>query len=130
MPKDVTRFRRDLRNIGFVTSDDALALLDLLDMVYEEAEAFEDGLKPNTNYRIDLTETNITEFVEENADRLVVGLARIEYIGIQGVIDDLVAYGGYERVEAALADKKRRDAEYKIALEELGDLGDYPPSWG
>ena len=120
---ELTRLRRDIRQVGGDARGEAQELLDALDVVHEKAE---DDLEAALARGCSLEERDLWDHIQESSDHLVrVMTLYMQSIGTEGMVAKLVETVGYERVEKALADwKKAYDA--RLAENDLGDLDDHP----
>ena len=117
---ELTRFRRYLQSQSDNDDSyrDVLALLDMADLVREEAEYYEDELKqqqaPNN--------TDMQFFVTELVDKVVDALCELEGMSMGDVARRLIENSATD-VETALSewrDEQNRDSE------PLGDLDEHP----
>ena len=88
--------KRQLRKTGYPSFEDAQRLLDAIDRVYEDAQEYETILLHGDQDINPYTE--MSRFVKENAGILVHVLLRIPSVGMQGVLDAMIASKGYEDV--------------------------------
>lgn len=120
---ELTRLRRDIRQVGGDARHEAQELLDAIDVVREKAE---DDLEAPLARACSLEERDLWDYIQESSDHLVrVMTLYMQSIGVEGMVAKLAETVGYERVEKALADwKKAYDA--RVAADDLGDLDDHP----
>lgn len=108
---ELTRLKRELRIVGGAAFEDAQALLDALDRVYEDAEAFEDQLRNEK----ELTEDDMFQFVIEQAQWLVASLSDLQSVGLRGIFQALRAQFDLARLEdelETLDDEESTSEEY------------------
>ena len=120
---ELTRLRRDIRQVGGDARREAQELLDAIDVVYEKAE---DDLEAPLARACTLEERDIRDYIQESSDHLVRMMTLfMPSISVEGMVAKVVETVGYERVEKALGDwKKAYDA--RMAADDLGDLDDHP----
>jgi hypothetical protein len=122
---ELSWLKRQLRQPGYPPFEDAQRLLDALDRVYEDAQEYETILLHGEQDINPYTE--MSRFVKENAGILVHVLLGIPSVGMQGVLDAMIASKGYEGVLHELEEWRMRPREIEIQDEKfLQDLGDHP----
>jgi hypothetical protein len=122
---ELTRLRRDIRQVGGEARVEAQTFLDTIDVVREKAE---DDLEAALARGCSLDERDIWDFIQENSDHLVREMVRrMPSIGVAGMVAKLVETVGYEHIADALAEwKKADDARVAAQAEALGEFDDYP----
>lgn len=116
----LTRLRRLLRDMPD-SYHDVQSLLDAADRVLENAEvSLEDRLKDDQYPESD----DMAHFVEKEVERLVLAVARIESVGMAGVLRVLVEQYTHEHVAEELEHCKPGDSF--LDDDALGDLDEHP----
>ncbi len=122
---DLSWLKRQLRQPGYPSFEDAQRLLDAIDGVYEDAQEYETALRYGDQDVNPYPE--MSRFVKDNAEILVHVLLRIPSVGMQGVLDAMIEAKGYEGVLQALEGWKKRPKEVEALDEELlQDLDEHP----
>ena len=119
----LTRLRRFLRQNSHLSFSDAQKMLDMIDIIGEDAENYEYWMQQE-----DITpkEDEMKKFVIINVKRSLELFTGIELVGMQGIIDSLATEVGYERVLEALQNWKK-DNDERIRLDkEFEELDDHP----
>lgn len=118
---ELTRLKRALRMGGGATFEQALALLDTVDLVHEDAERYEGQLRSGSG----ISEHDMVRFLEENTQELVASLCALQSVGVRGVLQALLSRVDLEtfvnEVEAILLREQAWDM-----IKRFADLDDYP----
>ena len=117
---DLSRLRRELRIVGYDSYTEALALLDALDIVHEDAEQYESRMRDSDG----IQEEHMIDFLRNGLETLVRELVRIESIGVDGVLSALTSQVGQRRVSEALENWKEQHDEEAASYDDdtPGDL--------
>jgi hypothetical protein len=116
---ELTRFKRELRQVGYPSHLEALDLLDAIDEVLEDADLFEESLRQGGQ----TTEEGTARFVEENSAALIQALIEIQSVGVSGILAVILEQQGYENLCAWLAEVHQKQSQETT---ELSDLDDHP----
>jgi hypothetical protein len=117
---ELSWLKRQLRKPGYPSFEEAQDLLDAIDRVYEDAQEYEQTLLHDGEIN---PYEEMSHFVKENAEMLVHNLLLFPSIGVQGVLDVLIASKGYEGVLHELEEWKKQPHEKARLNEEfLEDL--------
>jgi hypothetical protein len=119
---ELTRLKRDLRYVGGYCND-ALELLDALDVVREKADDLEQSIRQGAS----LSESDAFQFTRESAEHLLRAMVQNVQgvLGIESVLEILLVTVGYERIAGYLKEWKVND-DVRRANDDLGDLDAHP----
>ncbi len=122
---ELSWLKRQLRQPGYSSFEEAQDLLDAIDRIYEDAKEYEEMLLKG-GQNINPYEA-MSRFVKSNTEMLAHVLISLPSVGMQRVLDVMIETKGYEGVLQELEAWKKRPKEVETLDEEfLQDLGDHP----